>query len=337
MTPGSALVLAGDLGGTKTTLGVFSPERGPRDPLVSTRLVSEDHAGLAEMCEAFLHDVGLPVCHAVFGVAGPVLGGRARITNLPWDLEETALAERLGLHRVTLLNDLVAMAHGVPELDDAESLPIIPGTADPAGPIGILAPGTGLGMAWGLRDDDGTLRAFPSEGGHTAFAPQGELQEGLLAFLRERYGYVSNERVCSGMGLPNLYAWLRQTDPEAEPEWLATALAQAEDPTPVIAQAAMERNVALARRTLELFVVILGSLAGDLALTVMSTGGIWIGGGIAPRILPLLTDGAFREAFLTKGRLRRFVETVPVRLIQRADTPLVGAASRALADAPMHA
>lgn len=334
MTPGSALVLAGDLGGTKTTLGVFSPERGPRDPVATTRMVSGDHPGLAEMCEAFLRDLGVPVCHAVFGVAGPVIGGRARITNLSWDLEETALAERLGLHRVTLLNDLVAMAHGVPALTEAESVSIIPGAGDPAGPIGILAPGTGLGMAWGIRGDDGALRAFPSEAGHTAFAPQGELQEGLLTFLRKQYGYVSNERVCSGMGLPNLYAWLRHTDPEAEPEWLAAALAQAEDPAPVIAQAALERDVALARRTLELFVRILGSVAGDLALTVMATGGIWIGGGIAPRIVPLLTDGAFREAFITKGRLGRFVETVPVRLIQRADTPLVGAASRALADAP---
>lgn len=337
MTPGSAFVLAGDLGGTKTTLGVFSPERGPRDPVATTRLVSGDHAGLAEMCKVFLRDLGVPVCHAVFGVAGPVIGGRAKITNLPWDLEETTLAEQLGLHRVTLLNDLVAMAHGVAELRESESVSILPGTADPAGPIGIVAPGTGLGMAWGIRGTGGALHAFPSEGGHTAFAPQGELQEGLLTFLRERYGYVSNERVCSGMGLPNLYAWLRHTDPEAEPEWLAAALAEAEDPAPVITQAALERDVALARRTLELFVSILGSLAGDLALMVLATGGIWIGGGIAPRIFPLLTEGAFREAFLTKGRLRRFVETVPVRLIQRADTPLVGAASRALADAPMPA
>ncbi len=334
MTPSSALVLAGDLGGTKTTLGVFSAERGPRDPVATTRLVSGDYPGLAEMCVGFLRDVNLPVCHAVFGVAGPVIGGKATITNLSWDLAEPVLAKQLGLHRVTLLNDLVAMAHGVPELTEAESVAVIPGTADPVGPIGILAPGTGLGMAWGIRGDDGALRAFPSEGGHTAFAPQGELQVGLLGFLRERYGYVSNERVCSGMGLPNLYAWLRRNDPEAEPEWLAAALAQAEDPTPVIAQAALERDVELARRTLELFARILGSVAGDLALTVLATGGIWIGGGIAPRIVPLLTDGAFREAFITKGRLGRFVETVPVRLILRADTPLVGAASRALADAP---
>jgi glucokinase len=331
---GVPLLLAGDIGGTKTSLGLFSRDAGPRRPIATTTVASRQHSGLAEICRRFLADARAPVRHAVFGVAGPVLHGRAKITNLPWQLDERELAADLGFERAVLLNDLASLIHAIPRLREDEATEILPGTPDD-GPIAVIAPGTGLGMAYATREGRG-LVAHASEGGHGAFAPRGELQEGLLAFLRAQHGHVSRELVCSGRGMPNLYSYLRERGPLDEPTWLAHALAGAEDRTPVIAHAAFgtEPPVPLAVSTLELFAEILGAVAGDLAATVLATGGLYVGGGIAPRMLALLRDGGFREAFVSKGLMRRVVETVPLRVILNSDAALYGAAAYGLARLP---
>lgn len=327
-----SLLLAGDIGGTKTSLGLFAADAGPRHPMARTRAASREFPGLAEICRPFLAEANVPVRHAVFGVAGPVMRGRATTTHLPWQLDEQQLAADLGLERVELVNDLAALVHAIPGLAANEAQEIAPGTADDAGPIAVIAPGTGLGMAYATRDRVG-LMVHASEGGHGAFAPRGELQEGLLAFLRDRRGYVSREMVCSGRGMRNLYAYLRTRGPFEEPAWLAEALARAEDCTPVIAHAAFEADptVPLATRTFELFVEILGAVAGDLALTVLATGGVYVGGGIVPRMLPLLRDGRFRKAFVGEGPMRRLVEALAVRVITAPDVALQGAAAYGLA------
>jgi glucokinase len=311
---------------------LFSPDGGARDPVARTRVASREFAGLAEICRGFLAEANAPVRHAVFGVAGPVVRGRAAITNLPWQLDDQALAAELGLDRVVLLNDRAALAYALPALGADEVEPVVPGPADDAGPIALIAPGTGLGMAYATRDGGG-LVAHASEGGHGRFAPREEMQEGLLAFLRDRYGHVSREMVCSGRGMRNLYAYLRARGPGEEPEWLGEALAGVEDCTPVIAHAAFDADptVPLATRTFELFIEILGAVAGDLALTVLASGGVCVGGGIAPRLLPLLRDGRFRKAFVGEGPMRRLLETLPVRVITAPDAALQGAAAYGLA------
>jgi glucokinase len=321
------MLLAGDIGGTKTSLAIFSPEAGPRAPLVEATFPSADYPSLEAVVRKFLARVDLEVGQASFGVAGPVVGGRAEITNLPWVIEESQLREALYLSSVRLLNDLEAIAHAVPILSPADLHTLSEGQPAPGGAIAVIAPGTGLGEAY-LTWDGSRYCPRASEGGHASFAPTTPLQVELLRYLQDRLEHVSYERVCSGQGISNIYAFLKDSGRAAEPAWLAERLTAADDPAPVIANAALntERPCELCISTLDTFISILGAEAGNLALKVLATGGVYLGGGIPPRILPALEQGQFMGAFQRKGRLSDLLACMPVHVILNPEAALLGTA-----------
>lgn len=323
----SNLLLAGDIGGTKTILAVFSPEAGPNAPLVEATFASNSYPSLEALAAAFLKEVGLQVSRASFGVAGPVVAGHATITNLPWVMTETQLAQALNLPAVHLLNDLVAIANAVPILEPADLHILKPGNPVPGGAIAIVAPGTGLGEAY-LTWDGTRYHAYASEGGHADFAPTTPLQVELLRYLQNRLDHVSYESVCSGKGLPNIYDFLRDSNYAEEPAWLAGELAAAKDRTPIIVNAALDEHkpCPLCRAALEMFTAILGAEAGNMALKVLAAGGVYLGGGIPPRILPFLDGGPFETAFRHKGRLSSLLDQTPVSVILNQKAALLGAA-----------
>ena len=323
------MLLAGDIGGTKTNLAIFSSESGPRTPLVEATLPSGRYPSLEALVSDFLAQVDLKPERASFGVAGPVVAGKATITNLPWVMSETQLQTALGFSPggVRLLNDLAAIAHAVPWLESDDLHTLNQGQAVPGGAIAVIAPGTGLGEGF-LIWDGSRYRAHASEGGHTDFAPTNSLEVDLLSYLLDRFGHVSYERVCSGQGLTNIYAFLKDSGYAQEPAWLAGQLAEADDPNPVIVEAALgdERQCELCVATLEAFVSILGTEAGNMALNLLATGGVYLGGGIPPRILPALEDGLFLQEFQAKGRMSDLMTRIPVHVILNPKVALMGAA-----------
>ena len=320
-------ILAGDIGGTKTNLAIYSFEAGPRAPLAEATFPSGEYPSLETLAREFLAGVDLPVDRGAFGVAGPVVSGQATITNLPWVMDEEQLQESLNLSSVRLLNDLLAIAHSVPALEAVDLHTLNEGEAEPGGAIAVVAPGTGLGEAY-LTWEGARYRACASEGGHTSFAPDTPLQLDLLRFLLGRFEHVSCERVCSGKGLPNIYAFLKENGRGEEPTWLAEQLAETDDPTPVIVRAALDgdRPCDLCVVTLNTFVSILGSEAGNLALKVLATGGVYLGGGVPPRILSALDNSRFMAAFQNKGRLADLLGRIPVHVILNPKAALLGAA-----------
>lgn len=256
-----------------------------------------------------------------------VMENKARITNLPWEVDAKAVCREFRFTSVRLVNDLEAMANSVPILKPGDLHMLNEKAPAPGGTIGVVAPGTGLGEAF-LVWDGSTYRAYPSEGGHCSFAPRNALEMKLLHFLLERFEHVSCERVCSGRGIPNLYAFFRESEHMAELPEVAEQLAAAGDPTPVIVHAAMsaEKPSPLCRRVVEAFVSILGAEAGNLALKLMATGGIYLGGGIPPRILSVLREGEFMRTYHHKGRFGTLVEQIPVYVIVNPKAALLGAA-----------
>ncbi len=322
-------ILAGDIGGTKTILAVFSSQQGAHEPIAEATFSSADYPDLESMAVAFLSDAGLRVSRAVFGVAGPVLNGTAQITNLPWVMSEQHLREVLGLPHVRLINDLEAIAHAVPVLNDDDLVALNDVAPMPQGAIGVIAPGTGLGEAF-LLWVNGRYYAFPSEGGHNDFAPSNELEGDLLRYLQRKFGRASYERVCSGIGIPNVYRFLRDCAHLPESPAVAEQLAAAKDPTPVIvANALADPPDPLCAQVMDIFTSVLAAEAGNLALTVIATGGIYLGGGIPPRILPLLRRDSFMNTFRRKGRLSGLMERMPVRVIMNPKAGLLGAARAA--------
>jgi glucokinase len=326
-------VLVGDIGGTKTILAVYSTKTGPREALARTIYPSQDFETFEAMVREFVQELGVGIDCACFGVAGPVVGGRARITNLTWVIDGEILRSTFAWPAVTLLNDMESLGYAVPVLGDEDLHTLSPGSAVAGGSIAILAPGTGLGEGY-LTYDCGAYHAHGCEGSHAAFAPVGPLQVGLLEYMNgQGYDHVSFERVCSGgLGIPNLYAYLKTTGLE-EPAWLAEQLATTDDPTPVILANALDsdRSSELARATLDLFVTILGAEAGNLALKILATGGIYLGGGISPRILTELEKPGFLQALRSKGRFVQVLTDMPVHVILNADAGLLGAAAYGLA------
>ncbi|HET9121930.1 MAG TPA: glucokinase [Acidiferrobacteraceae bacterium] len=321
------LLLVGDVGGTKTDLAIVPLAAPIGPPLVRAQFRSVDYPGLEVMVQQFLTRAGMHARCACFDVAGPVVGGRAHLTNLPWQVDEAALRQALGIPAVWVLNDLAAIAHAVPLLR-AEDLQAIHAVAPVAGgALAVIAPGTGLGEAF-LVWDGVAYRDYPSEGGHADFAPPTPAYADLLTYLQGRLGHVSYEMVCSGVGIPYLYEYFRDRGAAAEPRDFAAALSGALDRTPLIVEAAQAGGdgAALATATLDAFITILGAEAGNLALKVMATGGVYLGGGIPPRILPWLRDGRFMEAFLRKGRFAKLLQQIPVHVIVNPDVALVGAA-----------
>ena len=322
------MILAGDIGGTSTRLALFEREAGALVVAAFDRYTSRDHDGLGAIVARFREAHPAALTAATFGIAGPVRGGVAKTPNLPWVIEAAALAKQLGLARVDLLNDLEANAWGVFTLGDGDFHTLAAGTPSMDGNAAIISAGTGLGEA-GYHWDGHGLRPFASEGGHADFAPHDELTIELYRWLAARFGHVSWERVVSGPGLVNLYTFLRDTGRGSESAALADAMAKG-DPAAAISAAASDGSSELASRALDLFVVLYGAEAGNLALKMMATRGVWIGGGIAPRILPHLQRPGFLEAFRAKGRFRGLLEAVPVKVILNDRTALRGAAWHAL-------
>jgi glucokinase len=323
------MLLSGDIGGTKTQLALYSTGqilKYEQDALFK----SADYPSLETIVQKFLTETGAAVDRAVFGVAGPVVNGESKITNLPWHITETSLSQTLELPvaAVKLLNDLEVIAYAVPHLpaDDLTLLNANPLDTNPDGHKAVIAPGTGLGEAILFHHND-EYHVLPSEGGHADFAPHNNLQIGLLRYLSNKYNHVSYERVCSGgLGIPNIHAYLREIREAEESPQVAERLRQATDPTPIIIQAAMANECELCRATLNTFVSILGAEAGNLALKVMATGGIYLGGGIPPRILSKLKDGTFMAAFVNKGRFAGLLSHIPVYVILNKNPGLLGAA-----------
>jgi len=327
------MLLAGDIGGTKTNLAIYSPEPPLGAPHVEKTFSSARYRNLESLVREFLSDVDLKVDRAAFGVAGPVVGGRVTTTNLPWEIDEEHLRRVLNLSSVHLLNDLEAIAEAIPLLGMQDLYTLNEGRGIPGGAIALIAPGTGLGEAF-LTWDGSRYRAYPSEGGHVGFAPANRLEAELLQYLRNRhqFDHVSYERVCSGLGLPTIYAFLKDQGQPEEPAWLIEQLAAAADRTPVIVNAAVDkkRTCELCVAAFNMFVSILGAEAGKLALKVLSTGGVYVGGGIPPRILSVLESGRFMEAFVRKGRMSGLLARVPVKIILNPKAALLGAAHRGL-------
>ncbi len=321
---GPELVLAGDVGGTKTVLGVFSRAEGRPMPRITESYASAEFPSLEALLDRFLRAHHVAVSSACFGIPGPVVGGRSALTNLPWQVSEASLAAHLACPSVRLINDLTATALAIPLLTESELSDLNRGKTDPDGNIGVMAPGTGLGVGMLVRAN-GELHPSASEGGHVDFAPASERQVELWRYLRKRVSHVSVELLISGGGLKNIYDWLRDSVGIAEPEWLKDRM-RIEDSDKVISESALSRSDPVCIEALDEFVSILGACAGNLALTVMATRGIYLGGGICPKILEKLHEGRFMAAFPDKGRFRALLEKVPVRVVLNDKAALLGAA-----------
>jgi len=325
--------LAGDVGGTKTNLALFDSENDPRTPFAQKIFSSSQYPSLASLVRDFLGQTHTRVTRASIGVAGPVVHGRSEVTNLPWVLDETLLREDLDVENVVLINDLVATGNAIPHLTEKELVTLNEGKPVEGGTIGVIAPGTGLGESY-LVWNGSRYIPLASEGGHVDFAPTTALEAGLLRYLQERFGHVSYERICSGIGIPNIYNYLKDVGFAVEPDWLREQLEAATDWTPVIANAALddERPCDLCRTTLQTFIKVLGSEAGNLALKLLATGGIFLGGGIPPRIIPGLSDGTFINAMQHKGRFADLLQNIPVHVIMDHNVALLGASFHVFED-----
>jgi glucokinase len=325
------LLLAGDIGGTKTDLALYSAEGGPRKPLAQTEFHSASYPSLEAIVKEFLATDAQSVDRGCFGVAGPVIGGHAKITNLPWEVDEATLSQELGLRSVRLLNDLEAIAHAVPILTPDDVHTLNPGAPAPRGTIAIIAPGTGLGEAF-LTWDGSSYGAHASEGGHADFAPSNPTQIELLQYLRKRYEHVSYERVCSGVGIPNIYEYLRDSGVGPESPEFAERLEGCADRTRLILDSALHPTMSspLCVAALDIFIDILGAEAGNLALKVFATGGVYLAGGIPVRVLSSLDSRGLLQGFQRKGRLADVLADVPVHVIVNR-AAIIGAAVFGLA------
>jgi glucokinase len=321
------LVLAGDVGGTNTRLGLFEIGRGRLRPLSEKTYPSKNYKGLENILVDFLRDQRA-IAAACFGIAGPVTEEVIVATNLPWWVDIQSLQKLLSLKKVEAINDLVANAYGVSVLKkkDFESLNV---GRPKKGNQALISAGTGLGEAILFWDGKQHVPS-PSEGGHAEFGPRNRLEMELFNYLSERFDHVSYERVVSGEGLYHIYQFLKDSRRfGAEDSWLSEKM-KGEDPAEVISETARLKKSRLCVKALDLFVSIYGAAAGNLALQVMAVGGVYIGGGIAPKIIWKLRDGTFVKAFKDKGRLSRIVTQIPVRVILNERTALLGAASRAM-------
>jgi len=326
------MLIAGDIGGTKTDLAIFSNQGGPHAPLAEARFHSADYPSLQAIVKEFLAKTKKPVDRACFAVAGPVIAGQVRTTNLPWVIEDASLARELNIHlrSVRLLNDLEAIARAVPILRPSDVHTIHAGVPAREGAIAVIAPGTGLGESF-LTWDGSRYLAHSSEGGHADFAPTDARQIRLLEYMFKRFDHVSFEHVCSGVGIPHIYRYLRDVEHLPEKPEVAKLIDAPGDPSFVIIKQALDPTnpSKLCAETIELLVSILASEAGNLAVKVLATGGVYIAGGVAVHTLPAIEQPAFMQRFKRKGRFADLMERIPVHVVV---TPagLAGAAAYGL-------
>ena len=325
------VILAGDIGGTKTRLALYEAGSSPRTPRREQRFPSRDYPSLEALVTSFLAG-GRPT-EVVLGIAGPVVDGVVHATNLPWRIETQAMAQTLGA-RVTLINDLAATGLGLPVLAPTE-FAVLQRGAPRAGARALIAAGTGLGEAM-LAADGLSWRALPSEGGHTDFAPRDDLEDELLAWLRTRHDHVSFERVLSGAGLVELYRFFQATRRGTAPDAFEAAFATAADPAPLVSAAGTDGSCDRARQVVERFVSIYGSEAGNLALKMLAVAGVYVAGGIAPHLVPVMSEGGFVRSFVAKGRMGPLLENIPVVVVLDDRCALWGAAAAALGHAAGH-
>ncbi len=323
------MILAGDIGGTKTLLSLVDPDQGVGPAVREQRFASQDYPSLEAMLTEFLTGGQEKPVAACFGLAGRIHGRQCRPTNLPWLIDADVISANFQIPDVQLINDLKAVATMVPHLEPGDLCILNQGQKEPGGVIGVVAPGTGLGEAF-LTWTGNRYRAWPSEGGHVSFSPVTVEQTDLLVYLERRYGHVSFERVCSGSGMPNIYDYLVSTGRYEEPEWLREAIRDAKDRTPLIIEAGYERKAPICIAALDLFVGILGGVLGNMGLKVMATGGLYLAGGLPPRILSRLQRQDFLDAIAYKGRFRDWIKNIPVAVITDNKAALHGAAWYAL-------
>ena len=325
------MILAGDVGGTKVDLALYDFINGKLQYTRDKVYKAKDYPGLEVIVREFLG--ADQVTAACFGVPGPVRNGRLRLTNLPWTLDSRELSSGLGIEHVFLINDLEANGYGIAELTADQIFTLSEGDSGQAGNRALIAAGTGLGQS--LLIWNGHIHVpYPSEGGHADYAPRNEDEIDLLRFLKEKYnGRVSFERVVAGMGLTSIYQFLRDVRGMEEPAWLAEKIAKASDPNSVITENALSAKSEICEKALDMFVSAYGAEAGNLALKVLSVGGLYVGGGIAPRIIEKLKDGTFLKAFTDKGRLSQLLINMPVRVILESRAALMGPAAYAEARA----
>ena len=319
------LVLAGDIGGTKTHLALFSVHGDKLRAESQRNFPSKRYSGLIPVVQEFLAAGDHAIDAACFGIAGPVVDGKVKTPNLPWMINATELRRTVKLDCVDLLNDLEAAAYGIFTLENDEFFTLNEGVMRQAGNKALIAAGTGLGQAI-LYDDRHHFHPLASEGGHGDFAPRNELEIELLRHLIARFGHVSYERVLSGPGLLNIYRFLKEGRGLEEPAWLTERLAAADDPSAVISQTALAKEAEICVEALNLFVAVYGAEAGNLALRAKAVRGFYVGGGIAPKILDKLKDGTFMKAFVDKGRYTDLLAATPVQVILNPQAALRGAA-----------
>lgn len=321
--------LAGDIGGTKSLLGLFTAEGGPRAPVRAASVATSSYTSAEALVGEFLD--GQPVDGGMLAIAGPVVGARTPGSTLPWDIEHEPLLAAVN-GPLELMNDLEATATFVPHLNDGEIEMLHDVPASSNGAIGVIAPGTGIGEALLVRTAAGCV-AVASEAGHIDFAPNDELQTEYLVFLRKRFGHVSLERACSGSSMALLYEFLSGSGRVVANSDIAAAVADAGDATPIILQSGLSDACPVCALALDTFVAMLGAAAGNLALQIVATGGIYLGGGIPPRILPALRRPVFLDAFTGKGRFKQLLRQIPVGVILEPRAAFFGAAWRALSAA----
>jgi len=324
------MILAGDIGGTKTNLALFEQQDNTLNIVAQHQFPSREFTTLDEVIRLFKEKSSMPsIDAACFGIAGPVIEGRCRTTNLPWDITTSGLQEHLGIQKVRLLNDLEATAYGMLYLPEDEFVDLNPKGRIMDGNRAVIAAGTGLGEAM-LYYDGSAYHPIGSEGGHSDFAPLTPQQDALLKWMRNRYpGHVSFERILSGPGIYTLYEFLVESGFSAQPTSMLN-IAEGQDRSAMVSECALKEHNPLCMEALRLFAEIYGAEAGNMALKTMSLGGVYIGGGIAPKILPILTNNHFMNGFLSKGRFNEMLQAMQVKVSLNSETALLGAAHFAL-------
>ncbi|HEY6767229.1 MAG TPA: glucokinase [Candidatus Sulfotelmatobacter sp.] len=319
------MILAGDIGATRTRLAAFETEGNRLQCVVETTYKSQERDGLPNILAEFVKTEGIPVHSACLGVAGPVRAGRSKISNLPWTIDALEVSKQLKLTTVGLLNDLEAYAYGIDALESKDFVTLSEGIEEAEGNRAVISARTGLGVA-GLYWDGFRHHPFACEGGHADFAPRNDIETELLAYLQKKYGRISCERILSGPGIKNIYEFLCDTNKADEPEWLREEMKAAPDQPALISRLALEGKSEICDQALSIFVGVFGAMTGNCALNYMTTGGIFIGGIIAAKIVSRMQDPLFMESFLDKGRMEMLLQDMPVKIVLNDDCGLIGAA-----------